>query len=118
MYKALFVDDEVDFLETIEMLFSTDPDLDVSTISNPSLALQKAIRLRPDIIFLDVSMPDVDGGELAIALRENAITNRIPIVFITAVVTNAERGVHGGQIFLPKPVKSAEIKAILKELLE
>ena len=93
MYKALFVDDEVDFLETIEMLFSTDPDL-------------------------DVSMPDVDGGELAIALRENAITNHIPIVFITAVVTNAERGVHGGQIFLPKPVKSAEIKAILKELLE
>jgi hypothetical protein len=38
-------------------------------------------------------------------------------VFITAVVTSAERGVHGGQIFLPKPIKSAEIKAIVKELL-
>jgi len=117
MKKALFVDDEVDFLETIEMVFSADKDLEVFTVSDSSLALQKAIAVKPDIIFLDVSMPKVDGGEVAVTLKENPITNNIPIVFITAVVTQAERGLHGGQIFLPKPIRSEEIKAIIRELL-
>ncbi|MBT3577006.1 MAG: response regulator [Candidatus Marinimicrobia bacterium] len=117
MRKVLFVDDEIGFLENLQMLFSGDPDLEIAVVSEPEMALHKAISFKPELIFLDVSMPKMDGGELAVMLRENAITKQIPIVFITAVVTSAERGVHGGQIFLPKPIKSAEIKAIVKELL-
>ena len=117
MRKVLFVDDEVGFLENLQMLFSGDPDLEIAVVSDPEKALHKAISFKPEIIFLDVSMPKMDGGELAVILKENAITREIPIVFITAVVASAERGVHGGQIFMPKPVKSVEIKAIVKELL-
>jgi CheY-like chemotaxis protein len=117
MYHLMFVDDEVDFLENLKFLFEGDPEFSISVISDPEKALQKAIYSKPDTIFLDVSMPKIDGGELAIALRENAITKSIPIVFITAIVTSAERGTHGGQIFLPKPVKSAEIRSMVREIL-
>ena len=117
MYKLLFVDDEPDFLESIQLVFGVDPDYEIQVTSQPELALQKAVKFRPDVIFLDVSMPKMDGGELAIELRDNAMTKNTPIVFITAIVTESERGSHGGQIFLPKPVTSQDIKAVVMDLL-
>lgn len=117
MYQLMFVDDEEDFLENLQFVFEGDEEFSIYTISKPELALHRAIATKPDIIFLDVSMPKVDGGELAVALRENAITSSIPIVFITAIVSSGEKGTYGGQLFLPKPVTSAEIKSIVRDIL-
>jgi DNA-binding NarL/FixJ family response regulator len=57
MRKVLFVDDEIGFLENLQMLFSGDPDLEIAVVSEPEMALHKAINFKPEIIFLDVSMP-------------------------------------------------------------
>lgn len=113
----MFVDDEPDFLESIQLVFGRDSKYDVQVLSSPELALQKAVNYRPDVIFLDVSMPKMDGGELAVQLKDNPITKNIPIVFITAVVTGSGRSVHGGQIFLSKPVSSKDIRAVVKDLV-
>ena len=114
---VLFVDDEQAFLENLELLLSDDPEIEGHYLTDPEAALQVAMDLKPHAIFLDVSMPKMDGGELAIALRENPVTTDIPIVFLTAIVTEAERGSHGGQIFLPKPIQSEGIKQVLEDLL-
>ena len=76
-------------------------------------ALATARAYGPDLIFLDVIMPDVDGGQVASELRGDPKLKHTPIVFLTAVVSKNEvvqRGdVIGGQTFLAKPVSVADM---------
>lgn len=116
MSKILFVDDEKDFLENLEILFTQFDDVSVDTVSDSTLVLKKAIQNPPDIIFLDISMPKMDGPDVALALHENASTAHIPIVFLTAIVSNAEKGDHGGQYFLPKPTGVVDILELTHKL--
>ncbi|MBC8191937.1 MAG: response regulator [FCB group bacterium] len=118
MYKVLFVDDEIQFLENVELLFEGDTELEVMVISKPELVMMKVSAQKPDIIFLDVSMPKMDGGEVAIALQDNPSTQHIPIVFLTAIIGDRERGSHGGKLFIPNPVRAAEIREIIHDLLD
>ena len=75
----------------------------------------------PDMIFLDVIMPDVDGGEVAAQIRAEAKLKDTPIVFLTAGVskeaTRTRGDVIGGRTFLAKPVTVEEvIRCIEKQL--
>jgi len=115
--RLLFVDDEREYLEQIEILFGLYEKFEVHTLNNPELAIHKAAILKPDIIFLDVSMPEMDGGELAVSLRENPVTQDIPIVFLTAIISQTEKGLHGGQLFLPKPASIEEILNVCQDLI-
>jgi DNA-binding response OmpR family regulator len=67
----------------------------------------------PDFIFLDVIMPDVDGGEVASKIRSDPRFKDVPLVFLTAGVsketTQIKKNVIGGQIYLAKPASVAEV---------
>jgi two-component system OmpR family response regulator len=82
--RVLYVDDEPDIREIARISLDLDQGLVVETAASGAEAIQKAAAWRPDVILLDVMMPDMDGPSTLAALRARDDTCRIPVVFITA----------------------------------
>jgi len=84
--------------------------------------LELAMKHLPDLIFLDIIMPDVDGGKVEEKLNENPETKHIPVVFVSSIIDKDEEKriggrLGGGEIIIAKPYSSGEIlKAIEKTL--
>ena len=75
-------------------------------------AIAAAAQERPDVVCLDVRMPDLDGLEVARRLRENPATSAIPIVMLTAKslsVNRVEGILAGADDYLTKPVNPVEL---------
>jgi CheY-like chemotaxis protein len=87
--KVLFVDDEEDVLDDISRLLKRN-NYEVIATSDPKEVIKLSRCLRPDVILLDILMPDIDGGTLAAMLREDRFTNKIPVIFLTALMTKTE----------------------------
>lgn len=81
----------------------------------------KALELVPDIIITDLMMPGIDGLEVCRQVRANDIVNHIPIIMVTARVTEEERIVGleaGANVYLSKPFNSHELRTQVERLLE
>jgi len=76
---------------------------------------------KPDLIILDLVMPDMDGGALAAKLREDRVMAQIPVFFLTGLVSSGETAAAdnsiGGQRFIAKPFDAAELTAMIKDTL-
>ena len=84
-------------------------------------ALEKARRVSPDVILLDIMMPKMNGFEVAKRLKENEETSIIPIVMVTAlreVEDRAKALEMGADAFLAKPVEKTELRARVNSLLK
>ena len=118
--RILLVDDEASFTRLMKLNLETNGNCEVRVENNPQQALAAARSFKPDLIFLDIIMPDTDGGEIAAALRAEKTLKDTPIVFLTAVVSKNEviqRGdVIGGQTFLAKPVSVADMLKTIEKL--
>jgi CheY-like chemotaxis protein len=111
--KILVIDDEEDICHfTKSVLERTGKfEVAVSTDSARGLALAKAEH--PDLIILDVNMPNMDGGEIAQVLREFKSTCDIPIIFLTALLKKDEvedkAGKIGAHTYIAKPASAQEL---------
>lgn len=103
--RILIVDDEDGFTRLVRMTLESTGRYEVREENDGTQALASALEFRPDLIFLDVVMPDVDGGDVAAQLRRAPRLRNVPIVFLTAIVSQSEAGgMIGGFPFLSKPV--------------
>ncbi|MCA0961128.1 response regulator [Salipiger bermudensis] len=84
--KILHVDDEADIREIAEMALSLDPTFEVASAKSGAAALESISDDAPDVILLDVMMPEMDGPSLLKILRARQETADIPIIFMTAAV--------------------------------
>jgi CheY-like chemotaxis protein len=82
--RVLHVDDEPDIREVVQLSLSLDPDLNVRSCSSGGDALAEAADWSPDLILLDVMMPNMDGPTTLGRLRDSPRTSAIPVVFMTA----------------------------------
>lgn len=82
--RILYVDDEADIREIVSMSLSLDPDITVETVSSGAEALAAVRNRLPDVILLDVMMPEMDGPTTLFRLRERPESRGVPVVFITA----------------------------------
>ncbi|RWE50612.1 MAG: response regulator [Mesorhizobium sp.] len=82
--RILYVDDEDDIREIAQMSLELDPQFEVRSSASGIEALTDVADWRPDLILLDVMMPDMDGPETLRRLGESPLTASIPVVFITA----------------------------------
>ena len=107
--RILLVDDESGFTRLLRL---TLPQYEICEENNALNAVQTARNFKPDLIFLDVIMPDSDGGTIASQIQEDPLLKGIPIVFLTAIVSQQEaeskQGI-GGYQFLAKPVSRDNI---------
>ncbi|MBD0275941.1 MAG: response regulator, partial [Acetobacteraceae bacterium] len=93
---------------------------EVGLAASGAEALSMAARWSPDVILLDVMMPEMDGYETCRALKDNPATAHIPVVMVTALIDRSERvrGLEAGaDDFLSKPVDDATLFARLRALL-
>jgi len=117
--KILIVDDDVDTLRLVGLMLQRQG-YQISAASNGEQGLVKAFEEKPDLILLDVMMPDMDGYEVTRRLRSNPATATTPILMFTAKtqlddkVTGFEVGVDD---YLTKPTHPAELQAHVKALL-
>jgi len=119
-HKILIVDDEPDILEFLKYNFKGEG-FEVSTADNGNDAIKKAIRHNPDLILLDVMMPELDGMETCRMLRKMKPFSETIIVFLTArgedysEIAGFEAGADD---YITKPIRPrallARVKAILK----
>jgi len=119
--RILVVDDEPTITRLLKLNLEQTGDYEVATENVSKTAVATAEKVRPDLILLDVMMPDLDGGNLASALQSRPALREVPIVFLTAAVTREEvrqrRGLVGGLPFLAKPVSLQEVLACLQHHL-
>jgi CheY-like chemotaxis protein/MinD-like ATPase involved in chromosome partitioning or flagellar assembly len=117
--KILIIDDDVDTLRLVGLMLQRQGYM-VSAASNGTQGLAKALEERPDLILLDVMMPDMDGYEVARRLRKNPVTLTVPILMFTAK-SQLDDKVSGFEVgaddYLTKPTHPTELQAHVKALL-
>jgi len=117
--KILIVDDDLDTLRLVGLMLQRQG-YQISAATNGQQGLDKAFEEDPDLILLDVMMPDMDGYEVTRRLRQNPSTANTPILMFTAKtqlddkVTGFEVGVND---YLTKPTHPSELQARVKTLL-
>ena len=119
--KTILVVDDNASIRTLVRDYLSEQGFRVLTANNGQNALFVARQDKPDLILLDIMMPDKSGDDIAQELRDDPRLSSIPIVFLTALVTPDETGAKaskiGGNIFLAKPVSADELVAVIEETL-
>jgi PAS domain S-box-containing protein len=111
--NLLVADDDLLFRQTLEALL-TGEGYDVRCAPNGQTALMFAGEEPPELILLDIRLPDMDGFEACRRLREDPRTSRIPVIFISGLdeVTDKVKGfAAGGVDYITKPFKDEELLA-------
>jgi DNA-binding NarL/FixJ family response regulator len=117
--RLLVVDDEPKLLRAIALDLKGEG-YDVSTARSGNEALVSVAQRLPDLIVSDIRMPEMDGYALARRLRQNQSTGLVPIVFLTAKDTTADRieGFRTGvDAYLTKPFDPDELLAVIASIL-
>lgn len=116
--KILLVDDEIDILEMMEIVLKKEGFKKVIKTTTGKGAIEECQNNTPDIIVLDIMLPDIDGYEVCKKIRE---TSMVPIVFLSAKDEEIDKLLSfalGGDDYITKPFSPKEvayrIKAILK----
>jgi len=117
--KVLIVDDDPVTLGMLEKIFFSEGYW-VAKATNGKEALYIADDFQPDIIILDIVMPVMDGTEAFRRLQENPRTKKIPVLFLTSIISKKEElgKFAKGQRFLAKPVDREKLLEEVKKCLE
>ncbi|CBL43664.1 predicted response regulator receiver [gamma proteobacterium HdN1] len=116
--KILMVDDEPANLKILHEMLAGDH-YDLSVAANGARALEIAKIILPDLILLDVRLPDMDGFEVCRQLKADSATQAIPVVFVTGSLESVSTGFAvGGVDYLTKPVRREELQARVKTHLQ
>ena len=116
MTKILIVDDEVDAIDFMAQILKREG-FEVFTATNGKDAISLAEKEHPNLILLDINMPDIDGGEVSQILSENELTEAIPVIFLTGMITKEEEGYIKGHLFISKSSNKDEIIKKIKSAL-
>ncbi|MCC7447964.1 MAG: response regulator [Anaerolineae bacterium] len=117
--KILIVDDDIDSLKLIGLMLQRQG-YEITAASAGGQAIAKALAETPDLIILDVMMPDMDGYEVTRRLRADSNTRGIPIIMFTAktLVDDKVTGFEAGaDDYLTKPTHPAELASRVKAVL-
>lgn len=117
--KILIIDDDIDTLKLVGLMLERQG-YQIAVASNGTIGLSKASSEVPDLILLDVMMPDMDGYQVTERLRSDPSLSHIPIVMFTAktMVDDKVKGFESGvDDYLTKPTHPAELTAHVKAVL-
>ena len=117
--KILIVDDDPSFTKLLKLHLEKEGDYEVFEENESPKVLSVLKTLHPDIIILDVMMPDTSGADIAAEIKADETLKKIPIIFLTAALSEQEAhrrgGLIGGYPFLAKPV---EIQSLMTSIQE
>ena len=114
-YKIVCVDDSPAILQELNRCLEDDI-FSVSTINNPVKALMQIIKIKPDLVLLDVNMAGIDGYELCRLLRNHSLFKSTPIIMVTAntgIINRVKARLVGASGYLTKPFSQSDILKIV-----
>lgn len=121
--KILIIDDEEDIITYLSTFFN-DSGFTTITANDGKDGVQKAIKENPDIITLDVSMPEESGVKALREIQTNEVTKNTPVIIVTGVSLDFKRfietrkQVHPPEGYFEKPIDRDELLKKVKELLK
>ena len=118
--KIFLLDDESINIEVVEAYLSMEGYQHIAGSTRPVEALEEILTNPPDVLLLDIHMPELSGLEVLKALRENPETAQLPVIFLTATVDQATRMQAlelGATDLLSKPVERVELVLRLRNVL-
>ena len=110
--RILIVDNDRDTTHLVKILLERTGRYSVLEENDATKAHQSAQNFRPDLILLDIVMPETDGGEVAAQIQADPELRRTPVIFLTALVmeTETKAGLRiQGHPFLAKPINIPEL---------
>ncbi|AGB48738.1 response regulator with CheY-like receiver domain and winged-helix DNA-binding domain [Methanomethylovorans hollandica DSM 15978] len=117
--KILIVDDEPDISDLLRLSLSNQP-YDFVVAYNGQQAIEATLRERPDLILLDIMMPDMDGYEVVEHLKQSATSANIPVIMISAktAIEDKVRGMELGiDDYIAKPFDKREVNARIRMVM-
>ncbi len=117
--KVLVVDDEKDIVDILKYNLERENEFEVLTAKDGREALEHAESL-PDLILLDIMMPEVNGFEVCKQLKNNAATSKIPVIFLTAKENEIDEilGLEiGADDYISKPISPRKVLARIKSVI-
>ena len=118
--KILAVDDEKHIVRLVQINLEKEG-YEVATANTGREALEKVASFQPDLIVMDVMMPEMDGLEALSRLKADPATSEIPVIMLTAKAQDSDvfRGWQAGaDLYLTKPFNPAELLTFVKRLLQ
>ncbi len=119
--RVLIVDDEPDVRLIAQLSLANVGNMEVVEAAGGAEALALAVDHAPDVILLDVSMPGMDGPATLAALRADARTASIPVIFVTAHAMRSETDrfrALGARGVLTKPFDALGLPALVRQILQ
>lgn len=119
--KVLIIDDEDDIRSVAALSLGILGGIEVVEAESGQDGINKAASEKPDVILLDMMMPEMDGPTTLIALRNNLDTNMIPVIFLTARAMTSEMEklkLMGAKGILTKPFDPTALASQVKAILE
>jgi len=118
-HKILVIDDDKDMLKMLETMLVLDG-FSVSLCSDPEAGVSIAEREQPDLILLDMVMPEKSGLDVMMDIRTTPSTEKIPILFLSVVGEEAvvTKALKGADDYVIKPFKALELEARITNILE
>lgn len=121
-HKILVVDDEPSLTRMIKLNLEETGRFEVLAINDPLEAIPSIRSFQPELVFLDILMPKADGGDIASQIRSHPEFQKIPVVFLTALVSKDETRTgevqSAGDVFLAKPVSVDRLVRCIEEQLK
>ena len=122
MKNVLIIDDDVSLAESLRINLEATGAYTVRVENRSALALSTARVFHPDIILLDYIMPGQDGGDVSARLHEDPGLKDVPIIMVTALISNSETGdagiaKRGNTLMMAKPIRLAKLIENMESLL-
>jgi len=117
--KILVVDDEPLVVELLQRVLTNAGHTVVAAASGKE-ALEKALEARPDLVIMDVIMPEGDGYEATVHIKRHPLLQGIPVIFLTGQAIEEDRGrsfATGGSLYLRKPFTDSQIQNVVNLVL-
>jgi len=117
--RILIIDDEPDFSEVLRKRISFMGEYEVAIAKDGKEGIKKAKENKPDLIFLDIMMPGIDGFEVLKRLKKDIKTISIPVVMLTAL-TDDESKIKASQLYdeayMSKPTEAEALQAVIDKI--
>lgn len=122
MPKTILIADDNDDLRSILAYQLMARGYRILTASDGDQAVSKCKAEKPDLVLLDVLMPGKDGSEAGAEIRDDPATRHIPVIFLTALVSDSEEIGEptniGGRLTIPKSTNFEDLIARIEEILK
>ena len=110
--KILIVDDDKNVTKSLKI--SMEKKYDILTLNDSMNAVSHAKYFEPDLMILDIMMPDISGGELAQEMKREKKLLDIPIIYLSGLINHSEEREISDTQFLAKPVNFAKMLQLIE----